>query len=257
MLKNLIQYILIAYIGFAIFAYFFSNKIIFPAPASGYKDFQGIIKLKTSDNKIISAVYLPNKEAKYTVLLSHGNYEDLGTVMPFLQHFQKQGFAVFAYDYHGYGTSSGTATEQNVYYDINAAYDYLVKNLKIKPENIIAFGFSIGSAVAIDLAAREKVAALIVQSPFLSAYRTVTQIPLLPLDKFNNLTKIKKINVPLLIIHGINDHIVPFWQGRKLYNEANQPKYFYQVDGARHNDLVYIANEKYWQTIKDFVAKLP
>jgi abhydrolase domain-containing protein 17 len=256
MVKNLIQFILFSYTVLTLFAYIFADKIIFPAPKSSYKDFEGIIKLKTYDHKTISAVYLPNEQAKYTILFNHGNYEDLGTIMPLLKNLQLHGFAVFAYDYHGYGTSEGRASEQNAYYDVDTAYDYLTKELNVKPEEIVVFGFSVGSALALDLATRKPVAAVILQGLFLSAYRTITQIPFLPFDKFKNVVKIKKINVPILIIHGKKDSIVPFWQGRKLYAEANQPKYYYWVDNAGHNNLVAVSGDKYWQVIQDFITRL-
>jgi abhydrolase domain-containing protein 17 len=256
MLKNLIFFILISYTGLVLFAYFFADRIIFPKPPSTYGDAEDIIKIITIDGKNIAALFLPNPNAEYTILYSHGNYKDIGTIRHWLKSMQQQGFAVFAYDFHGYGISEGQPSEQNVYYDINAAYDYLTNKLKIKPERIVVFGFSLGAALAIDLATRKKVAAIIAQSPFLSAYRTITRIPLLPLDKFNNLAKIKKIYVPILIIHGTKDDIIPFWHGRELYDAAILPKYYYWIDGAGHNDLMDVAGEKYWQTIKDFVAKI-
>lgn len=256
MIKNLFLLILIAYLGLAVYAKIFDYNMIFPIFSIGYKDVQNIIKLNTIDNKSIGAKYLPNINAKYTILYSHGNAEDLGAIEPFLENLQRQGFAVFAYDYHGYGISEGKPSEQNTYNDIDAAYDYLVNNLDIKPERIIVFGFSIGAAPSIDLAIRKKVAALILQGPFLSAYRVVTQIPLLPFDRFNNLAKIDKVHVPVLFIHGTKDHTVPFWHGRKLYDTANSPKYFYWVEGAGHNNLYNIAGQKYWNIIEDFVAKI-
>jgi abhydrolase domain-containing protein 17 len=256
MLKIILFSILIAYAGLVLFAYIFANGMIFPRPPSSYGNAEDIIKIATADGKNIAALYFPNPNAKYTILYSHGNYKDIGVIKPWLKDLQQRGFAVFAYDFHGYGFSEGRPSEQNTYYDVNAAYDYLINKLKTKPEQIISFGFSLGAAPAIDLATRKKVAAVIAQSPFLSAYRTITQIPLLPLDKFNNLAKIKKVHVPILIIHGTKDEVIPFWHGRELCEAANLPKYHYWIEGAGHNDLIEIAGEKYWKTIKDFVAKV-
>jgi abhydrolase domain-containing protein 17 len=84
----------------------------------------------------------------------------------------------------------------------------------------------------------------------------MTQIKILPFDKFDNLAKITKIHCPVLIIHGTSDAIVPFWQGKKLFAKASQPKYFYEVTGAGHNDLVNVAGEHFWQNINFFATKM-
>ena len=111
-----------------------------------------------------------------------------------------------------------------------------------------------GAAVAIDLAARKPVAALIIESPFLAAFRTLTQVPLLLFDKFNNLAKIKKVKCPVLIIHGKKDSVIPFWQGEKLYREANPPKDYFWIEGAGHNDIMFVDEKAYWHAINKFIA---
>jgi fermentation-respiration switch protein FrsA (DUF1100 family) len=248
--------IVLFYAIFAVFALFVSDRMIFLPPRADYKDTPDFLKLTTSDGETIYAAYLPNEKAKYTLLVSHGNAEDIGRILPFLQEIHDRGFAVFAYDYHGYGLSSGKPTENNTYLDINAAYDYLTKNLNVAPKDIIIYGHSLGAAVALDLAVRKPVAAVILQGAFITAFRVMTYIPLLPFDKFDNLKKITQLKCPLLMIHGISDGIIPFWHGRKLYKEAYEPKQFYQVKGAGHNDVLSVAGEEYWQTLKDFVLQV-
>jgi hypothetical protein len=235
-----------------IFAYFFSNHLMFHPPTSSYKDSENIIKLKTGRGDIISAVYLLNRNAKYTMLVSHGNAEDLGHMLPFLSELYSLGFSVFAYDYQGYGLSTGEPTEKGTYDAINAAYDYLTETLKIPPKQIVLFGNSIGAAVSIDLSSREPVGGVILQSPFVSAFRVLTQIPLWPFDKYNNLKKIKNINCPILIIHGRKDRVVPFWQGKKIYESANAPKEYLWIDGVGHNDIPW-DSVIYKNAIKNFI----
>lgn len=245
-------YAVTVYLLFAVFVYFISDQLIFPRPKPSYQDSENIIKLPTKDGTVISAVYLPNDKAEYTVLVSHGNAEDLGSLMPFLRSFAAQGFAVFAYDYQGYGTSQGTPTEKNSYADINAAYSYLTKHLHIPPQRIILYGRSLGAGVAIDLAVRQPIAGLIIESSFVSAYRTLFKFPFLLFDKFDNLSKIKKIKVPVLIIHGKKDQVVPFWHGEYIYQQANSPKQFLPIGNAGHNDLAKMGGEAYWSAIKEF-----
>lgn len=255
-IKTIIIVIIIGYLGFLIFTFLFSNRIMFPSPRASYADTPTTIKLKTEDGQVITATYLPNKQARYVILVSHGNAEDLGHIMPFLQAFNRKGFAIFAYDYHGYGASTGIPTEKAVYQDVDAAYNYLTNNLHYVPKQIIVYGRSIGSGPATDIALRQPVAGLILESPFTTAFRVVTQIPILPFDKFNNLKKIKQLHCPVLIIHGTHDFIVPFWHGKKIYKEAKQPKTFLIIPGYGHNDAPWYSYPDYWPTIHKFVNEL-
>jgi abhydrolase domain-containing protein 17 len=244
---------IICYFALALFLHFFARALIYVPPRPGYVDDHNIIKLRTKDNAIISAIYLKNPTSKYTVLISHGNAEDIGYMMPFLQAWQQHGFTVLAYDYQSYGTSTGTSTETNSYAAIAAAYDYLTKNLHTSPQKIILYGRSLGAAIALDLAVKQKAAAIIMESPFVSAYRVVTHFPLFIFDQFKNIDKISQLTIPLFIIHGTHDNIVPTWHGMKLYEAASVTKQHFWVRNAGHNDLYWTAKEKYWQEIGNFV----
>jgi len=252
-MKKLAFLIITAYLAFAAFAYFFTDSIAFAPRITTYKDNPEIIKLKTPDGASISAVYLKNPKATYTILASHGNAEDLNTSYPRLQLFRQHGFNVFAYDYHGYGTSTGVPSEENVYADIDAAYIYLTQSLKIPAEKIIVYGYSIGAAVSVEIATHKKIGGLILQSAFLSAPRVYTEVPLSPFDKYNNLKKIKSVSCPILFIHGTADTLIPFWQAEKLYDRASSPKQHLWVNGAGHNNVLNVAGKNYWQAIDGFV----
>jgi len=254
-MKVLIINIVIAYISLILVGYFFSDRMIFIPPRSGYTKSPKFIELVTADSHRIFAYYLPNKNAKYTLLVSHGNAEDIGYMRPLFQEMHKHGFAVFSYDYHGYGEGTGTPTERNAYLDVDAAYDHLTKDLNVPPENIIAYGHSVGAAVTLDLAVRKPVAAVILQGAFLTAFRVVTKIPIMPFDKFKNIKKIKDLKCPLLMIHGTRDGVVPFWQGKKLYELAEAPKQFYAVGGAGHNNIMVVSGKEYWRMISSFISR--
>ncbi|OGT06327.1 MAG: hypothetical protein A2X78_02260 [Gammaproteobacteria bacterium GWE2_37_16] len=254
--KYTIIYLTIAYFLFIIQAHFFADRVIYAPAISSYQDTALIIKLKTKDDTTISALYLANKNAKYTILFSHGNGEDLNYSIPFLQVWHDHGFSVFAYDYHGYGTSSGKPTEEHVYADVEAAYNYLVQNLHVPPEKIIAYGHSIGAAVNIELATHRPLAGLIVQSAFVDAFRVLTKIPLIPFPKYNNIKKIKQITCPILFIHGTHDEIVDFWHAEKLYKTYEGKKSFLWVEGAGHNDVMAIAKKSYWYAVEKFILDL-
>ncbi len=242
------------YLALVIFGLFMADEVIFQPHRSSYRDTPEILKLPSKDGKLISAVYLPNPGATYTLLFSHGNAEDIGDDLPLLQNLRRHGFGVLAYDYEGYGTSQGQASEHAVYADVDAAYDYLTRQQHIAPEHIISYGRSLGGAVAADLAARRPVAGLVLESSFVSAFRVLTRYPILPLDKFTTLHKLPKIHSPVLVMHGTDDQIISIWHGRKLYEEARGPKRSLWVEGAGHNDMEFIAQKRYFAALQDFAA---
>lgn len=252
LIYTLILILVLFYLGAFLYAYFYAEKIIFQPQPSSYRDTDKIIKLNSGDEAKISAVYLPNPEARYTILFSHGNAEDIGELRQTLENIRDAGFSVFAYDYRGYGTSSGAPTEAGAYRDADAAYDYLVNDLKIPAERIVAHGRSLGGAVAVDLASRRELGGLIVENSFVTAYRVLTRVPLFPLDKFKNISKIKDVRCPVLIIHGTKDEVIPFWHGEMLFQEANEPKLSLWVENAGHNNLSQIAGKRYEQVLKEF-----
>lgn len=228
------------------------NKLMYYPPPASYSDTADTLKLKTQDGAWISAVYLPAAPKSYVLLFSHGNAEDIGQNTHFFERCRQNGFGVFAYDYRGYGTSDGTPSEQKTYRDIEAAYDYLVNTLNIEPNKIIIHGRSIGSGPSTYLASRKPAAGLILESPFMSAFRVVDAVSFVPFSPYNNLARIKQVRCPVLIIHGTHDNVIPFRHGQRLYEAASSPKMNFWVQGAGHNNLLYVAGKDYWDTLQAF-----
>jgi pimeloyl-ACP methyl ester carboxylesterase len=257
---NLVNQLLLTYLIFMALVYLASDYVIFPILGSSYNDEDlgvPVLKLPTEDGQQISAIYLSNPKAQYTLLISHGNGEDLGIILPMIKQFHDHGFAVLAYDYRGYGTSVGRPSEKKTYLDINAAFNYLTKTLKVTPKGIILYGRSLGSGPTLWLAEKNAdIAAVIIESPMFTAFRVMSPIPVVPFDKYRNNQIIEKIQVPILIIHGQEDTIIPIWHGQKLYALAHSPKRFYVVEGAGHNDVMVIAGPHYWQVIQEFVSSI-
>src|SRR5215813_12301269 len=123
--------------------------MIFLPPPATYRDAAETLHLTTTDGTRLSAVHLANPHADFTILYSHGNAEDLGLIAPLLARLREWGFAVFAYDYRGYGTSRGTPSERGAYEDVDAAYAFLTRTLGVPPGRIIAYGRSVGSGPAV------------------------------------------------------------------------------------------------------------
>ncbi len=258
-LRRVIFSLLFIYVCLTIYAYFLTDGLIFLPRPSSYSNVQELVgtkeqglRLNSSNNNQIAAVYLPKPGAKYTILHSHGNAEDLGDVLFILRKIQGLGFNVFAYDYQGYGQSGGTPSETNAYADINTAYNYLTQNLQIPAKQILIYGRSIGSGPSVDLASRQPVGGLILESPFLSISRFLANFNIFPFDKFPNLAKIKQVRSPVLVMHGRKDKVIPFIQGEELYKAANPPKQNLWIDNADHNDLIDEAGEKYDRSMTEF-----
>lgn len=250
--KRLIRSLIFIYTFFCLYVFFVADgKIFLPQPSS-YSDTTNILKLTTHDQIQLSALYLPNPASQYTIVYIHGNAEDLGDIQPVLQSLQKIGFSVFAYDYRGYGTSQGKPSERHAYQDVETVYNYLIQQLDVPAQRIIAFGRSVGGGSAVDLAARQPLAGLILESSFTSAFRVVLPLPILPFDKFPNLNKIKKVTCPVLIMHGKADEVIPFQHGQKLFAAANEPKLSLWVDEASHNDLMWVAGDQYAAALRKF-----
>jgi fermentation-respiration switch protein FrsA (DUF1100 family) len=252
LLKSLVS----IYLLFGVLIYFFADRLMFHPEISPPWITDIPIKVRTPDGVTLSAVHLPNPQAVYTVLFSHGNAEDIRDVAPLLKEIHEAGFAVFAYDYRGYGTGDGVPTEENAYKDIGAAYAYLTGTLGVAPGRIIAYGRSVGGGPAVDLASRKPLAGLIVASAFVTAFRVCTHIPILPFDKFRNIDKIAGVRVPVLVMHGIDDEIIPVWHGRALFDRAHEPKLALWVEHASHNDVPLVAGARYAETLQRFAALL-
>ena len=168
---------------------------------------------------------------------------------------------IFIFDYRGYGRSQGRPSEEGTYLDAEAALTYLRSRRDIDPEAIIFFGRSLGSAIAVNLATKHKCLGLILESPPTSLVGMMKRLfPSLPPEelpiKYDSLSKIKRISVPLLILHGDCDEVVPFFMGRKLYEAANEPKQFYTIENAGHNDTYMVGGEEYFQAIEDFIESV-
>jgi fermentation-respiration switch protein FrsA (DUF1100 family) len=253
-LRVVLLLIVALYVGLVLFAVFLSDSLIFLPHRSSYADAPDVLKIATASGRKISAVYLPNPNAKFTLLVSHGNAEDLGDDRYWLEELRRSGFSVFAYDYEGYGTSEGRPSEKAVYQDEAAAYDYLAVDLRTPPDRIIIFGRSVGTGPATYLAARRPAAGLVLQSPFVSSFRVLTRVPLLPFDKFPNYKNIRHVHCPVLIMHSRGDTVIAAWHGQKLFDLAREPKQIFWAQRADHNEMEIAKG--YFEALQKFSAFL-
>ncbi len=250
-----IRLILLSYGTVAIYAYGFSDRSIFPAMPTTYETLPDLKQIPTSNGQTIALRHLKNDTAKYTLLMSHGNGEDLGDMQGEIERFWAMGLNVVAYDYRGYGKSQGSASVANVYDDIDAVYRYLTEEIKVSPDRILLYGRSVGGGPSTYLAARKPVAGMILESTFISTFRVVIPIQVLPFEKFPNQSHIRQTNIPILLIHGTKDQIIPYWHSQVLYDSIPGPKQLLTVEGADHNDVAIVAGEQYGRTIGQWLGQ--
>lgn len=249
--------VLVAYAAFAALVWLFAERLIFLPPRARYEQTAEILAIPRAAGGTVAAVHLPNPRARYTILFSHGNGEDIVDNVVYLQLMRDTGFAVLAYDYSGYGLSTGRPSERAAYADIDAAYEHLTRELGVPPERIIAHGRSLGGAVTADLASRRPVAGLVLESTFTTAFRVVRAHRVVPFDRFRTIDKLPRITAPVLVVHGTDDGVVGFAHGSTLYERIRGPKRRLWVDGAGHNDLAWVAGDRYWDALREFAESLP
>lgn len=204
------------------------------------------------------AWYAPVDGARGTVLYSHGNGGNLSRELLSIEMLQRFGLSVLAYDYGGYGESSGRPSEARCYHDVRAAWDYLVEQRQVAPERIVLFGRSLGGGPTLELAQSVHPAGIVLESTFLSipAVAKGTSFRLtagLIRHDFDNEEKIGAITAPVLIIHSPDDEVVPYEQGQRLFALAPEPKYFLEVRGG-HNTSHILSNPEYpaaWEAFLD------
>lgn len=197
------------------------------------------INFKNKDNLFLNSWFIPSPRNKKTVLFFHGNAGNISHRLEKIVFWHNLGFNLFIFDYRGYGKSQGKPEEIGLYEDARAAYDYLLEQKKLSEKEIVLFGESLGGAVAIDLATRINASSLIAESTFSSAADMAKLIyPYVPSSviksRFDSVSKVKNIKMPKLFMHSLNDEIVPFKFGKKLFEAASEPKDFLEIRGG-HN----------------------
>jgi fermentation-respiration switch protein FrsA (DUF1100 family) len=176
-------------------------------------------------------------------LLMHGNAGNVCTRLDFYEAWLSLGVNVFAFDYRGYGCSAGVPSEEGTYLDAQAAYAWLIGR-GFQSRNIIALGKSLGGGVASELALRERIGALILQSTYTSIADVGSHLfPFLPVRwmntiKYDTASKLPRIHAPLLVIHSRDDKTIPFRQAERNYAVANEPKMFWEIQGGHTGVLL-------------------
>ncbi len=214
----------------------------------------------TEDGQTIRGWYVPCPGAKITILSCHGKSGNICDQLSKLKFFHGMGFNFLTFDYRGYGASSGTPSEEGLYKDAQAAYDYLASRPDVNKDMIIVLGESLGGAVATDLCTKRDVRALVLESTFVSLGAQAKDLyPLYPVEhllteKFDSASKIQSIHVPKLIVHGTDDEVIPFSHGQDLFEKAPGPKKFIPFRGS-HDDNLFKVSNTYRLKLAEFLGE--
>lgn len=236
------------YIAAAAALYVFQrNLIYYPDPVHHTPSKAGLsgvreVILTTPDGERLIAWHAEAGPGQPTLLYFHGNVGGLASRADRVARFAQAGYGVFMLSYRGYSGSTGKPSEAAIIGDAALAYRYL-RDLGLSSSGIVAYGESLGTGVAVQLAAAHPVAALILDAPYTSLPAIgKTLYPFMPVetfmtDRFDSKRHIASVNAPLLILHGSNDHTIPIELGEALFNAATEPKTFVPLDGAGHSNI--------------------
>lgn len=220
------------------------------------------VSFQAADGTTLFGWYAEPVPKAPVILWCHGNAGNITHRLGNLAALYRVGLSVFLFDYRGYGRSQGIPTEEGLYQDALGAYTYLLAARRVRTERLILFGRSLGAAVAGNLATKRKAAGLILESCFPSVEAVAREFSFgLPAhwllsSRYDLLERLSKIAMPILVIHGDRDTIIPIEFGRRVFEAAPQPKAFYPVPGAGHNDLPLIGGRAYLQELKRFVEEV-
>lgn len=255
-----------AYALFAGFLFFFqSNSVYHPDtlisanPGNIGLHFENV-SFETSDGVRLSGWFIPKENASGVILFCHGNAGNISNRLETIQNFHELGLATFIFDYRGFGQSEGKPSEHGTYSDAEAAWQYLLTERKLHPNEIIIMGRSLGGAIAARLASNHTPGALILESTFTSVTDIAAKsYPYLPIRlllrfKYNTVESLRRVKCPVLIVHSRDDEMIPFAHGQRLFETAGEPKQFLEITGA-HNDGFITSGRHYQEGLYTFISE--
>ena len=211
----------------------------------------------------LHAWWIPSERAEFTFVAFHGNAGNIALRAEVYRFLHSLPANVLAIEYRGYGRSEGSPGEEGLYQDAQAAYEYLTNERGIAPGRIVSYGQSLGTAVAVDLAARREVAGLVLEAPFPSAravarrfYWFVPGVEFVAMSRFDTAGKLARVRVPVLIVHCARDPVLPFSFGQEVFARAREPKTFWRVEGECHEEASLVAPGEYREQLLAFLGRI-
>ena len=228
----------------AAYLYFFQEKFVYrpstrikvtPASVGMYYE---EVALVASDGVRLTGWYLPLADARGTVLFCHGNAGNISNLLAVAEDAHRLGLGILLFDYRGYGQSEGTPSEEGTHRDAEAAWNYLVQEAGVAPDQIVIIGRSLGGPIAARLARDKTPAALFLEETFTSIPELGRELyPIFPVGllaryEYPTLEYLKQVQCPVLVSHSRGDRFIVFAHGQRLYEAASQPKAFTELQGG-------------------------
>ena len=245
--------------------------LYFPEPLAeqDWKAVSGLpledVELKTTDGFSLHGWWIPAGPGDAPVLVwCHGNAGNISNRLEHLAPLVKAGVSVMIFDYRGYGRSTGVPSETGLYVDGEAALTHVLRDRGVSPNKVVVFGQSLGSAVAAQLANHHAdLAGLILETPFPSIVEAAhalygKQVPVEALlnARYDVRRRLAAVHMPVLVIHGDHDSILPLPLGRAVFDAANDPKEWLLIPGADHNNTFIVGGNAYFQTLLEFIHRV-
>ncbi len=240
---------------------FFPDKLIEMTPNEAGLDYKDVW-IETDDNVKIHGWLTEASPAKAMVLFFHGNAGNISHRLDNVGRLVQIGLSVLIVDYRGYGRSEGKISEDGLYKDAIAAYEYTKDLCDSKGLKLVIFGRSLGGVAAVYVASKKPCSGVILESTFTnlssmaSRHFPIPGVGAMLQDKFNSLGRIAQIEAPILFFHGNRDEIVPYELGKELYGAARARKDFVTLEGAGHNDTYFIGGKDYFDKWTGFIDSL-
>ena len=237
--------IILAYIIIVLFTYLYQRKLLYHPSENNYTgdeiqfDYKEVFIEVDKDVKLKSWFLEKDLKKNKTILYFHGNAGDLTNRVHKLNELNKLDVNILIISWRGFSGNPGKPTEKNLYNDARKSVEWL-NETGVTNKNIILYGESLGTGVATELGQNNSFSGIVLESPFTSIadaakiYYPYLPVNLLLKDRYDTIKKIKNIKIPVLIMHGKKDNIVPFFMGEKLYQMANEPKYKYFSEEDDH-----------------------
>ena len=247
MLK-IVLLILTAYLALVALLFIFQRNILFvPGKSAPLTEGSLVpeaedISLRTTDGLILHSWFFKGKKAKPLILYFQGNTGTIADRDKKASHFLDLGYSFLFVGYRGYGGNSGTPSEKGFNLDANAAIAFAISE-GFNSNEIVLYGESLGTGVAINLAQKTRVLSVILEAPYTSIAKVASErywfvpVDYLLKDRFDSISKIKDLNIPLLILHGDKDQVIDLKHGKELFEQASEPKYMHIFKGANHSNL--------------------
>ena len=255
--------IVVAYLVVLVFIYFYQRNLLYHPSENNYQNDEVEFNYEEVyievENEIKLKSWLINKDLKKlkTLLIFHGNAGDLSNRIYKLNELNKLEINILLISWRGFSGNKGSPTEKNLYKDAEAAIKWLNKK-NVNNNQIILYGESLGTGIAVEMAKKNDFNSIILESPFTSIENSAKiYYPYLPVkyllkDRYDTVSKIKMVESPIMIMHGEKDDVVPFSMGKELFEKANSPKQSYFTPDDDH---MMEFNSSLLKNIKDFIEK--